>query len=238
MNRLDSSNRDAFTLVQLQVFKISIRFMVLLYLFSGTSSLAQVAVGPKQAATQEQLQKAKTKVDLAERQFGKINQLSRRGSISQTKLNRSKMDLQIARLELSVIKDPSKAADARLKIARLRFEFAKANHERGKRLHTRGNMSTLQYRRSKFQLKDAEVLLRVAKGDYDTSGGKLVLAKSRLDLARIELQLGEKLYQRRSLSEENYQRLVDRVSDYQENLEELKQQLRRSRRAVEGRIGT
>lgn len=199
-----------------------------------------ITVGPaaRGAASFKEIEIAETKLKESRNQYSKIRELAKRGSISKSRFQRSKYAMQVAELELNALKNPKNASQFRLEIAKLQLKNTEQRFETSKQMYARGSVSKLQHRRTSYQVKYARIALKVATGEYSAQSGKLLLAKERLKLARIELKLGKKLLQQRSISQTGYQQLVDRVREAEQAKDEIEKQLKQNQKAIKNRFGT
>ena len=200
-----------------------------------------ILVGPKErqkAPTQQQIEQATAVLSQATESYQRHRKLAARGSVSASSLQQSKLDRDVAALELKALQNPESASKARLEIAKKRLKVAESDFEKSKRLFSRGSISTLRYRRSKYRLNNAKIVYNAASGRYSVQSANLLLAKSQLALAEIELELGEQLYQRRAIPKSTYQALLVRVRDAKTARAELEQLQNKQQQTIDQRIGT
>lgn len=199
-----------------------------------------IVVGPAElgAASYEQLETARTKLEENRRKFENYRQLVQRGSVSKSRYQQSKYQLQTAELELKALENPENASSYRLEIAKLQLKNAEQRFETNQQMYARGSVSKLDLRRSSYRVKYARIALKVATGEYSSESGKLLIAEQRLKLATTELKLGEKLLQQRAISQSGYQRLVDRAREAKQTKREIEKLFRQHQKAVKSRFGT
>lgn len=199
-----------------------------------------IPVGPQepQVVTPQAIEQAKTELSRANLDYERKRKLAARGSVSQSALKESQVGREIAELTLRALKDPASASKARLEIAKKRLDVAQGNFDKSKRLFARGSISTLRYRRSRYRLINAQINYNAASGKYSTQSANLLIAKSRLALAEVELELGEQLYRRRAIPKSTYQSLLDRVREAKGTRAELEQLRNKQQQAIEERLGT
>ena len=187
---------------------------------------------PKTAkATPEELSEAKQKLQSATKKFLQLDGLAKRGSVSKSSLQIAKLEKQTAELELQILENPELETLNRRQIAKLNFEFAQDKHAISKRLFEIGSLSELRYRRDFYQLRQAQTAWKQATGEISEDIAKLQVAQQNFELAKIEFDLANRLFQRRSLSQSAHQRLQERLLQTQKTYEQLRhlQQLRKQK---------
>ena len=199
-----------------------------------------IRVGPKIVgeATSQQINAARLKLQQAESQYETNLKLAKRGSVSQSALKRSKLRSEIARLELNVYQHPEFSDKARAEIAKRNLQLAVEELNIGKALQQRGSMSNLKLRRLEYQVKIAEILYKASSREYSAQAANLLLADTKLELARSELQLAKQMYQRRSLSKAKYQAIVERVREAELKKSNIERKYQQQQNAIRKTRGT
>ena len=197
----------------------TLAIVVMVLAMSGTVCEAQldapILVGPKieGKATAQQLDAARMKLQQAKSTFETNQKLSRRGSVSQFALRRSQYQFEIAKLELDVYEHPELSFKARAEIAKRKLQLAKEEFEKGKRLSRSGSVSKIGLLRLEYRVKYAEVIYKASTREYSPRAARRLIADAKLELAKVELQLGRQLYQTGSLSNSRYQALIAKVRE-------------------------
>lgn len=215
--------------------------LCLFWLCSGLSAQSpSITVGPKSeaAASALDIRKAKRELRAASTHYQKIGQLAKSGSASKLQLQRARRDKEVAEFELDSLQQPENRAGNQVEIARLNFEFEQNNLAAATQLSKTGSISRLQLRRTSFRFKIAEAELKAATGEISSEAARLVIARQHVDLAQSEWELGQKLYQRRSISQSSFQRLTDRRDEAREQLHDLEAKQRRKQEAIKQKVRT
>ena len=182
-------------------------------------------VGPKlDKVDLEEIDAAKQKVATTKASFDRLKALVERGSISKARLHRMELEMRVAELELETLLDPSSGKRNRRLVANLNLNYARKKFETSKRLFSSGSVSELDHRRDLYQLKYAEIAWKEAVGEISSGIAKLQTAEQKLKLAQIELELGKRLFKKRSLSRTTLEQLQQRVQQATDELKKLKQQ--------------
>ena len=182
-------------------------------------------VGPKRRdVLPEDLAAARQKMVTTRGSFKRMQELAKRGSVSKVRLQRAELEKRIAELELEALENPELANRNQRLIAKLNLEFSKNKLARSKKLFSTGSVSELDYRRDLYQLKYAQIGWKEATGEISADIAKIQIAQQRLKLAQTELDLGQRLYEKKSLSRSTIQELQQRVKEIEQELGKLKHQ--------------
>lgn len=197
--------------------------LLLVGLFWSTDCAAQEA-----PATGEKITKAREKLQLAEMELNKAEQLFKRGSIAKRTYQTRRIERDIAEIALMVAVTPNREEEGMLMIAKLLAKATTETRELDERLFKRGSISRLNLNRSIHDEKIAHLRVKLRESLNDEQKTKFIrfrMAAINVQHAQSEFEIHERLQKRGSISAAQLQRYQLRLDGAQEELEQRRKEL-------------
>lgn len=206
-----------------------IRFLFVVIVMLG--GIVDVASGQEAPSGETLLLRARVDRDSAKDRFEVIQRLYQRGSASETSYRQAEIEFKLAKLKLLSLEEPERSDANELAAAKLVADYREWVWGLAKRLAAKRSLSTLRMQRM-------EVAARLARLQVDLLENKNELEKQkviRFKIAAIELEQATQehdsfktLYEKRSISKSDYDRVARRLEIVRSNWSQRKESLNAS----------
>lgn len=159
--------------------------------------------GQFEQSHEAQLAEARIEFNIAQENVEKAKPLFERGSLSERRFHEFQVELDLATLKLTMLKEPDRKDEIELLIAKVKADSAKKIREDLEKLFQNGSISRLELDRAIYVHETSELLVRYLQcdGDRERNFIRFKLAAKKFQLATSVFEIHQRLYERGSISQ-------------------------------------
>ena len=176
------------------------------------------AAAQDNAEQAQSVSQARSNYQNARDAYKSIKRLAASGSVSQSELRQARLDLSLAGIALSDVREPRQRGYNRILRATAIYRYRDQEYKIKKRLYARGAVSEVAYRRAVSARQVAKLNLQATRAPTEVKQQlkQIEATAARLSLVEKEHAIAERLLNSGSMSQSGFDRVTQRLEDAKE----------------------